>query len=442
MGKSNYWLSSGIFSMLHRAIDFFVGFLGFMILVRIFNQEEFGVWVLFITIASIIEMARNGFIQNGLIKFIIGKNVHDFSKIQMSAIWLNTILTTILVILLLFSAEWMEKTFQSPNLKSLIYIHCLFLPILIFHTHNLILMQGTYNFKAYFFAGISRSVPFFLVLLYFFFNNKPISLIQLAFIYNFAFVLAFLTSQFQVRKLFKLKWGWHQEWCSKIFHFGKYVFGTNLISMLTNSMDKFLLGALLSPIQVALANSASRIINLLDIPINSISSISFPKASEAYDSGDMNEVAKIYELTVASMMSFTILFLLFAILGAKPIIWLVAGEQYMDAVPYLQLISLIAIFKPLDRQSGIFLDAIGKPSYNMFLVCGTLIYGLALSWFFISLVGLMGAAIGVVIAIGITACIKVIILNKFLSISYKNIFYQTFDNFPKALRLIQTKIKR
>ncbi|MGY6522939.1 MAG: oligosaccharide flippase family protein [Mongoliitalea sp.] len=442
MGKSNYWISSGFFSMLHRAIDFFVGFLGFMILVRIFNQKDFGVWVLFITIASIVEMARNGFIQNGLIKFIVGKTDADFAKIQMSAIWLNGILTGLLMILLVLTAPWMEHTFQAPGLKDLIYIHCLFLPVLIFHTHNLILMQGTFNFKSYFFAGVSRSVPFFLVILFFFFTQQDINLIQLAWYYNLAFVIAFLTSQYQVRKQFKLIWGWHKEWASQLFHFGKYVFGTNLVSMLTSSMDKFLLGALLSPVQVALANSAGRIINLLDIPINSISSISFPKASEAHEAGEMKEVAKIYELTVASMFSFSLLFIAVAVIFAKPIIWIVAGEEYLDAVPYLQLISLIAIVKPLDRQSGVFLDAIGKPFYNMILVFGTLVYGLGFSWFFITQLGLIGAAIGVVLATGLTAFIKMIILNRFLTISYKNIIKETFFNYPKSIVLIKNKLRK
>lgn len=425
--------------MLHRGIDFVVGFLGFMILVRIFSKEEFGVWVLFITIASIVDMARNGFIQNGMIKLLVGQDATSLAKIQMSAIWLNAILTGLVILLMLIFGPWMESTFQAPGLFELILIHCLFLPVLVPHTHNLILMQGTFDFKAYFFAGISRSVPFFLIVLFYYFSGKTITLVQLAWMYNLAFVFAFLTSQYQVRSKFKLIWGWHQEWSAKIFGFGKYVFGTNLISMLTSSMDKFLLGALLSPAQVALANSAGRVVNLLDIPINSISSISFPKASEAHEKNDLEEVARIYEFTLASMLSFSLLFIIFAIFLAEYIILIVAGREYLDAVPYLQVISLIAIVKPLDRQSGVFLDAIGKPSYNMMLVFGTLIYGLGLSWLFITKLGLIGAALGVITAIGVTALIKVVILNRFLKISYKSVLIHTFRNYPKAFDLIKSK---
>lgn len=147
-------------------------------------------------------------------------------------------------------------------------------------------------------------------------------------------------------------------------------------------------------------------------------------------------------MTVASMFSFSLLFIAVAVIFAKPIIWIVAGEEYLDAVPYLQLISLIAIVKPLDRQSGVFLDAIGKPFYNMILVFGTLVYGLGFSWFFITQLGLIGAAIGVVLAIGLTAFIKMIILNRFLTISYKNVIKETFSNYPKSIVLIQNKLRK
>ncbi|MFW6348160.1 MAG: hypothetical protein ACOC2C_06085, partial [Cyclonatronaceae bacterium] len=62
----NYWFTSGAFSMMHRGVDFVLGFLGFMLLVRILSQEAFGVWVLLITIVSIVDIARIGFLQNGL----------------------------------------------------------------------------------------------------------------------------------------------------------------------------------------------------------------------------------------------------------------------------------------------------------------------------------------------------------------------------------------
>ena len=146
--------------MMHRGTNFILGFLGFMLLVRIYEPVEFGIWVLFISIISIIEMGRNGFVQNGLIKFLGNPNQNEERKIQMAALVLNTALTLLLMAILWFTAYPLENLLNARGLAPLLRIYCLILPLLIFHTHNLVLMQAKYDFKAYFIAGIAKSLPF------------------------------------------------------------------------------------------------------------------------------------------------------------------------------------------------------------------------------------------------------------------------------------------
>lgn len=232
--------------MMHRGVDFLLGFIGFMLLVRIFSPEDFGIWVLLITITSILDMARNGFIQNGMIKFMVGKNPAVHRKIQSAALLLNSLLSFLILVLLVLAAQPIAELFNAPKLASILTIYAWVLPVLILHTHNLVLMQASYDFKAYFLAGISKSLPFFLVILTAYLSEHNLTLVQLAWYHNAAFLLATLMSAHQVRRYFGFQWQVKAYWLAKIFHFGKYVFGTNLVSMITNGLDKFLLGALLS----------------------------------------------------------------------------------------------------------------------------------------------------------------------------------------------------
>ncbi|MEX0884181.1 MAG: oligosaccharide flippase family protein [Cyclobacteriaceae bacterium] len=442
MTDKKYWLTSGFFTMLHRGMDFFLGFLGFMILVRIFSPEEFGVWVLLITLIAIVDMARNGFLQNGMIKFLVGKNPSNQAKIQGAALYLNSVLTLIFFALIWFSATWLEKMLNAPGLSEILKIYSWVLPFLIFHSHNLVLMQAKYDFRAYFIAGISKNLPFFLVILYYFFSESILQLSTLAWFHNGALILASLMSVIQVKKHLHIRWKWNRYWNKKIFHFGKYVFGTNLVSMLTNSLDKLLLGALLSPIQVAMANTAGRVMNMVEIPVNSIASISYPKASEAFDKAQLQEVGRLYDKTVGIMLSFTFPFWLITLGFAPYIILIIAGEAYLDAAPFLRIMALLALIKPFDRQSGVFLDAIGKPFLNMIMVFGTFVYGAALSYFLIKIFGFMGAAYGLVLAVLITAIIKQIMLRKYIPISNKNCMYQAAANFPEIWRILLKKFKK
>ncbi|SEI73603.1 Membrane protein involved in the export of O-antigen and teichoic acid [Cyclobacterium xiamenense] len=442
MSDKKYWLKSGFFTMMHRGVDFLLGFVGFMLLVRILSPEDFGVWVLLITITAILDMARNGFIQNGMIKFIVGKNSAVQRKIQTAALLLNTSLTLLILVLLVLAASPLARLFHAPKLAEILTIYAWVLPVLVFHTHNLVLMQARYDFKAYFLAGISKSLPFFLIIALSYLFKQELSLYALAWYQNAAFALATLMSAYQVRTYFRVQWKAKNYWLAKVFHFGKYVFGTNLISMLTNGLDKFLLGALLSPVQVAMANSAGRVMNVVEIPVNSIASISYPKAAEAHDSKQTASLGTLYEKTLGMMLSLTIPFWLFCLLFAQQIILLIAGEAYLEAVPFLRIMAFLALIKPFDRQSGVFLDAIGKPFINMIMVLGTFLYGAGLSWLFIRWIGLPGAAYGLVTAVFCTALIKHLILRKYLPIRFFHCLLQAVNMYPSMLRSIQEKVAK
>lgn len=427
--------------MMHRGVNFTLGFLGFMLLVRIFSPSEFGVWVLSISIMSIIDMSRNGFLQNGLIKFLINQNLEEEKKIQMAALILNTALTFLLIAVIWMVSHPLEKVLNAPGLASLLRIYTFILPFLIFHTHNLILMQARFNFKAYFIARIAKSLPFFLIILFCYWYEFPLSLRELAWYQNYAFGVPLIVSCFQVRKNFYIKWGWPEEWMAQIFHFGKYVFGTNLVSMLTSSLDKFLLGALLSPVQVAIANTAGRVMNMIEIPVNSIASITYPKASMAHDQGQLKEIGHIFEKTVGIMLSITLPFFIVTLLFANFIIVFIAGEEYLESAPFLRIIAFMAILSPYDRQSGVILDAIGKPFMNMLMVIGTFIYGLGFTWIFILLFGLYGAAYGLVAAVFVTVVIKQIFLQHFVPVRFWQPFVVSVKFYPELFRLLMIKIK-
>jgi lipopolysaccharide exporter len=68
MFKSNYWLKSGTYTILQRFFNVLFGFGAFAILVRVMPKNEFGVWALFVSVTSLIEVARIGLIQNALKK--------------------------------------------------------------------------------------------------------------------------------------------------------------------------------------------------------------------------------------------------------------------------------------------------------------------------------------------------------------------------------------
>ncbi len=440
MKDKSYWLSSGTYTMLHSGIDFVLGFMGFMMLVRILSQTDFGTWVLLITILAIVEVARKGFLQNGMIKFLVG-NVEESKPIQSAALMLNVLLTGLIMAVLWFSAPALGRLLNAPGLAEIIRVYVFLLPVLILHTHNLILMQSKFDFRAFFWAGVSKSVPFFFCISYFFWTGTDVSLYRLIWLYALCFVFASVVSLFQVRTYLRIGLYMSGVWIGRIFDFGRYVFGTNLISMLSNSMDKFLLGALLSPVQVALANTAGKVMNLTHTPVNSIASITYPKASEAHEHEDAKSVGRMVEQTTGMMLSITLPFFLLVVLFTEPVILFVAGEDYLGAAPFLLVISFLAVLRPFDRQFGVFLDAIGKPNLNLVMVIVNFVLLVVLSWILIEAFGLIGAAFGLVIAVFATSVLKYFLLRRFLPFSLFRPFAEAVLFWPQAVKYVLKRVK-
>ncbi len=249
--KYNYWVKSGAYSSLNRISEFGFSFISFLCLVRMLSKEEFGIWVLFMSIYAIIDMSRTGFLQNGMIRFILSESNKFYSKILTSGLVLSFFLTFIIILILLLGAGYIEVWLNAANLSKIIFIHCIALPFMALHTIGTIIMQAKLNFRALFIGGLFKSIPFTGYIIYAYFYADSPSLIDIAWVFNISLLIGTLAVLIMTWKDLSVDKKPSKLWIGRIFHFGKFVFGTNLISVIYNSLDKLLIGALLSPMQVA-----------------------------------------------------------------------------------------------------------------------------------------------------------------------------------------------
>lgn len=437
--KGNYLLSAGFYALLQRVVEFLFGFFSFYFLVRILSKEDFGLWILYITVIAVVDMARNGFLQNGFIKYIVDKKGDDSAPIQTAAIILNVGITIFCALVLLLLTPWLSSIWKFEVFGQLIIYFFISLLFYIPITHVVVTLQARMDFKKLFWVHSLRTGLFFLLIIFFWWKGEVLTLSALAIwqtiiislVCFFSVILAYKSLYF-TRKVSK-------EWMSKLFHFGKYVFGTNLMSMVSNSLDKFVLGALLTPAQVAINNVAGRILNFIEVPINTVAAIAYPKSAESMAlAGNKAKAAvrNLFNESVSITLAMTVPFFVLMMVLARPVIVIVAGDDYLDAVPFFRIILVVALLRPFDRQSGVTLDAIGKPQVNFLLVTLSLILTLILSFVFIKVFGLLGAAYAIITSLFISVLLKLALLTRYLSIDWK----QPILQLPGAYAMILKKI--
>src|SRR5690606_2760904 len=94
-----YWLRSGLLTILQNIAGVFFAFGSFYLLVRLLNQHDFGLWTLFMSVTTMLEIIRSGLVQSTLIKFLAGSTQEEYGQITSSSLVITVALTIFCIIL-------------------------------------------------------------------------------------------------------------------------------------------------------------------------------------------------------------------------------------------------------------------------------------------------------------------------------------------------------
>lgn len=400
----SYWVRAGLLSFGERFAQLLFGFGGLWMLLRIWSVADFGLWVIFLSVTSIVELARIGLLQNALVKYLSTAGDDGIYRRISSASLVMNVLLGLAVGLLMTGLAWpVSRLMGSQDLLKMLPIYGLttlfFIPM---HQANFT-QQANLDFRGIFYGNITNRGTFFLFIAAGFFGWLELSPLRLAWVQVLTTGLGAVLSTRVARPYLRfarlIDWGWVRQ----LFAYGKYVCGTNLGTMLFKSIDKLMLAALVSPVAAGLYEVAIRITNLAEVPTFSMAAIVFPQSAIRSEggSGEKQEIGRLYERSVAGILAFLLPGIVLVLLVPGWIIQLVAGDKYLEAVPLLQLTMLYGLFVPFAVQFGTILDSTGYPKINFRYTSLGALLNIFFNFLFISYFGLNGAAYATLLTLSI-----------------------------------------
>lgn len=414
------WLKAGSYSLLGYGAQLGLAFVSFLVLVRLLPNYEFGVWVLFLTVASFADMARMGLTQNAIVKFCVEEE-ENYGAVATAGLILNTACTLLLGGLLIVLGGPLSRLWEAPELAQLLWWYPVFALLLGTARYIDNLQMAHSDFRGIFWSKATYGIGFLVAIGAYWYSGKgqllsalPVLQIAAA-VPSLIVALAYQPAYLRFGKL-------QRAWCNRIFHFGKYVLGTNFSSMLFNKMDLMMVGAFINPLAVGLYNVASRVTNYMEVPMSGISQAVYPRVASINQRGDMNALTRLYEHSVGVLLATLLPMAAVVLLLAEPVVVLLAGRDYASAAPILCILVLAVLAKPWSRLFGITLDAIGRPKLNFALLAAALVGNVILNLIFIPLWGVKGAALASLCAIwGMTIAGQIILL-RILPVQQRNIW--------------------
>ncbi len=439
--KNNNWLLDGFFNGLQKLSIPIFGLVSTMILAKdALSVEEMGVWSLFLVVTSFVELIRQALVKTSMIKYVNHAGPEDQKYILSSALFLNIIVTISIIIVLLFTAVPIANIQASPALESMLYIFLGGMLLLIPFSHFEWIMYSKSQFRGLFWTYFFRQgISLLLLILFLLFNDK-ITLNQLVIFYCIGIAAGIGVSYIYVanhlEKVFLLTW----EWTNKLWHFGKYVFGSGLSTLVFANAAQMMMAPMLgTTIFNALQGVSARVVNLTDMPSQVLSDLLFPKSAKKENAENKELIKYYYEKTVGATLCFTIPMILFIILFPKFIILFISGPEYLVAVPFLQLLSVTGIFLAFLKQYGVIIDSTGKPKVNFITITIIAFIYVVFTYIGIKNYGFIGAAYALIAAHVVGFIMTQIILYKFFGIQFMNCFKQAFLFYPELTKMIFDK---
>jgi len=419
-----------------------LGFGSVYILFRVLSKEDFGVWVVYLTFISILEVSRAGLLQNALVKFLTTSEDDTYGQIATAALILNGGVTLGSVALLLGIAHPLALLFEMPKLQQLLYIYCFTtVGLMPFFQFNY-MQQANLSFRGIFFGQFTKQGTLFTFLLLGFTLGWSIGLIDLAYVQILGATLATMVSWLFGRRFIRFSRTIAWLWVRRLFHYGKYILGTNLSTMLYKSVDKFMLGIVLpggGKVAIALYEAAIKVTNMTEVPTLSMASILFPQSARRQLQEGVEGLKMLYEKAVGAVLAILLPAIVVVLLAADWIILFVAGPDYAEAANLLRITILYGLFTPFSVQFGTVLDSTGRASINFrFTLLGAVLNVIS-NFLFISQFGLYGAAYGTLTTFATMFLLMQIYLNKQFGVRAYRAFFYVLYFYKKIIQTIYNR---
>lgn len=438
--KYTYWLRSGIYSGLQKAAVLLFGIGSILVLTRTLSFDDMGTWNLFLIYTAFIEVIRHSLIKNAVIKYLNSSDKSTHAAIHSASFALNSITTLILFLLIVLFIAPVSNFFNAPSLAGVMYWFLPGLLLLIPFSHFEWVQNSNADFKGIFWAYLTRQGASFGLIIISLLAGMHISLTTLAIYYNIGILCGAVVSGLFARKFLTGRIHADLQWTRKLWHYGKYVFGTNISASVFRNTDQFVISYYLSTASVALYGVCLRISNLVDVPSQVLADILFPKTAQMMEAGNMERVRFYYEKAVGVILAIGLPVTLAVLLLPKLVLYIIAGPDYQVAAPILQVTMLYGLFLPFIKQFGTIMDSIGLPKTNFAVTTITAVSNIFICLIFTRYFGLMGAAYGTMISYGICFLITQVILYKKIGSSLTNTFRHMILFYPDIMSVLQQKI--
>lgn len=213
---------------------------------------------------------------------------------------------------------------------------------------------------------------------------------------------------------------------TQMMSFGSSIIGGDILGTIIDNVDYIIVGRIFGLSQLGIYTLAYRLPEMLLIGnLWALGQIAFPAFSSIQDKPDEMRQGFLGSVRIVELIVTPIS--LGLIIAAEPIIRVVFGNQWLEAIPMLRVLAAYAWVYSVGFHVGGVYKAVGRPDilfkqsiFTVILLVPTLLIG---SWY-----GVIGVAWGHLFAVLIRRTISLTVATRFVKVTYGEILSQLFSS--------------
>ena len=326
-------ISGMIWSAVQKFGNMGISFVSNIVLARMLTPEDYGC----IGMLAIFIVVSNTFVDGGFGSALIQKKdptQEDYSTI----FWWNIFISSVLYGVLYLSAPFIAEFYHMELLSSILRVQGI---VLIINSLNII--QTNQLRKQLKFKRLANVTIIAHII-------AAVSAIILA--WKGWGVWALVAQQIIASSFISIllwilnKWmpdfSFSKESFKQLFSFGSFILISNLINTFCNNIQGLLIGRFFSPAVMGYYTQAHKLEAIASQSFSSVvDQVSYPVLSKFQN--DNNVLKSVLQRLLVSLSFITFPMMLILILVAEPLILLLYGEQWLNSVPYFQILCVAGI---------------------------------------------------------------------------------------------------
>jgi len=203
----------------------------------------------------------------------------------------------------------------------------------------------------------------------------------------------------------------------------KYIFpigGARLVKEIGSKIDKYILSGMFSPAQFAIYAVGSFKIPFIGAFYGSIGNVLIPAMTVHGNNGELNKTKELWHKMIVKYATITIPSVIFCLLLAKPIIILLYTDKYIESVNIFRIFLIISFIQMINPSSVLRACRTTKIIFTSHFY--SMVVAVLLSYFLIKQYGMIGGAISIVISSYLRTLIQTKKVKELLSLDFVNLF--------------------